>query len=165
MNSLVFQLCISAVAGWMNRGQQQVIEYLVEENRALREQLGGRRLRLTDAQRRRLAVRAKALGRKALMGVACIVTPDTRLRWYRKLVARKYDGSRRRGPGRPPTQTALADLVIRMASSNPGWGYTRVRGALRNLCHELGRSTIQRLLDDRVLCSLNNYGMAVLDLP
>jgi putative transposase len=148
MNSLVFQLCISAVAGWINRGQQQVIEYLVEENRVLREQLGGRRLRLTDAQRRRLAVRAKALGRKALMGVACIVTPDTLLRWYRKLVARKYDGSRRRGPGRPPTQTALADLVIRMASSNPGWGYTRVRGALRNLGHDLGRSTIKRILAD-----------------
>ena len=81
MNALVFQLCVSVMAGWVNRGQQQVIEYLVEENRVLREQLGGRRLRLTDAQRRRLAVRAEALGSKALMGIACIVTPDTLLRW------------------------------------------------------------------------------------
>ena len=89
MNNLVFQLCVSAVAGWVNRGQQQVIEYLLEENRVLREQLGGRRLRLTDVQRRRLAVRARVLGRKALLGVACIVTPDTLLRWYRNLVARK----------------------------------------------------------------------------
>ena len=70
MNALVFQLCVSAVAGWVNRGQQQVIEYLVEENRILREQLGGQRLRLTDVQRRRLAVRAEALGRKALIGIA-----------------------------------------------------------------------------------------------
>ena len=148
MNSLVFQLCVSAVAGWINRGQQQVIEYLLEENRVLREQLGGRRLRLTDAQRRRLAVRAKALGRKALTGIACIVTPDTLLRWYRNLVARKYDGSGRRRPGRPPTKAFLAALVIRMAASNPTWGYTRIRGALRNLGHELGRSTIKRILAD-----------------
>ena len=148
MKNLIFQLCVSAVAGWVNRGQQQVIEYLLEENRVLREQLGGRRLRLTDTQRRRLAVRARALGRRALMGVACIVTPDTLLRWYRSLIAKKYDGSRRRGPGRPPTQAALAKLVVRMASSNPTWGYTRIRGALRNLGHDLGRSTIKRILAD-----------------
>jgi hypothetical protein len=67
------------------------------------------------------------------MGVARIVTPDTLLGWCRNLVAWKYDGSRHRGPGRPPTQTAPAELGIRMACSNPGWGYTRVRGALRNL--------------------------------
>ena len=83
MNALIFQLCVSAMAGWVNRGQQQVIEYLLEENRVLRRQLGGRRLRLTDTQRRRLAVRAEVLGRKALVGIACIVTPDTLLRWYR----------------------------------------------------------------------------------
>jgi putative transposase len=82
------------------------------------------------------------------MGIACIVTPDTLLRWYRRLVARKYDGSRRRGPGRPPTQAALAKLVVRMASSNPTWGYTRIRGALCNLGHDLGRSTIKRILAD-----------------
>jgi putative transposase len=148
MNNLVFQLCVSAVAGWVNRGQQQVIEYLLEENRVLREQLGGRRLRLTDVQRRRLAVRARVLGRKALLGVACIVTPDTLLRWYRNLVARKYDGSGRRRPGRPPTKAVQAALVIRMASSNPTWGYTRILGALRNLGHELGRTTIKRILAD-----------------
>jgi putative transposase len=68
MNAIILQLCVSATAGWVNRGQQQVIEYLLEENRVLREQLGGRRLRLTDGQRRRLAVRAKALGRRARAG-------------------------------------------------------------------------------------------------
>ena len=64
------------------------------------------------------------------------------------LVARKYDGSRRRGPGRPPTQATLAKLVVRMASSNPTWGYTRIRGALRNLGHQLVRTTIKPILAD-----------------
>jgi transposase InsO family protein len=149
MNTLVLQLLVFTMAGWIKRGQQQVIDYLLEENRVLREQLGGRRLRLTDAQRRRLARRAEALGRQALSGIACIVTPDTLLRWYRQLIAKKYDGTRRRGPGRPPTAAELAELVVKMACENPGWGYTRLRGAMRNLGHELGRSTIRRILAER----------------
>ncbi len=68
-------------SGWVNRHQNQVIDYLMEENRVLREQLGGRRLRLNDDQRRRLAVKGKLLGRKVLQQVAGIVTPDTILRW------------------------------------------------------------------------------------
>ncbi len=147
-NERDLQLWVVAIAAWINRSQQQVIDYLLEENRVLREQLGSRRLRLTDAQRRRLAVRARALGRRALASIACIVTPHTLLRWYRKLVANKYDGSRRRRSGRPLTASALAKLVARMAQENPTWGYTRVRGALYNLGHELGRSTIKRILDD-----------------
>jgi hypothetical protein len=73
--------------GWVNRHQDDLIDYLREENRILREQLGPRPLRLTDAQRRRLAVRGKRLGRRALMRVAGVVTPDTILRWYRRLIA------------------------------------------------------------------------------
>src|SRR3954449_12042759 len=96
-----FRFLLIAVAGWMNQHQQQMIEYLREENRVLREQLGGRRLRLTDNQRRRLAARAKGLGRKLLAEVATIVTPETLLAWHRQLIAQKYDGSRQRGPGRP----------------------------------------------------------------
>ncbi len=84
---------VFTVAGWINRGQQDIIEYLRDENRILREQLGGRRLRLTDDQRRRLAIRAKVLGGAALRGFSCIVTPDTLLGWYRKLVAAKYNGA------------------------------------------------------------------------
>jgi hypothetical protein len=80
----------------MNHRQLQVIEYLREENRVLREQLGGRRVRLNDNQRRRLAVKAKALGRKALAEVASIVTPETLLAWHRKLIAQKYDGTTHR---------------------------------------------------------------------
>ena len=89
------QFLILTVAGWLNRQQVAVVEYLIAENRVLREQLEGRRLRLTDAQRRRLAIKGKAIGRKALGEVASIVTPDTILRWHRELVARKYDGSKR----------------------------------------------------------------------
>jgi len=142
------QFVVWTLAGWIQRGQQSTIDYLVQENRVLREQLGRRRVRLTDDQRRRLAVRAKALGRAALGEVAGIVTPDTLLRWYRNLVARKFDGSQSRGVGRPRTGSAVANLVVRMATENPGWGYTRIRGALYNLGHDIGRNTIKRVLAD-----------------
>jgi len=97
-----WQVFVVAAAGWLNRQQQHVIDYLQEENRVLREQLDGRRLRFTDDQRRRLAVKAKRLGRMALGEVASLVNPDTLLAWHRKLIARKWDySSRRRSPGRP----------------------------------------------------------------
>ena len=143
---LALQFVVLTWAGWVNRKQQGVIEYLLEENRVLREQLGGRRLRLTDDQRRRLAVKGRILGRKLLGECACIVTPDTILRWYWRLVAAKYDGSTRREPGRPRTKDDLAALIVRMATENPTWGYTRIRGGLRHLGHEIGRPTIRRIL-------------------
>ena len=87
-----------------------------------RQHRGSKRLRLTDDQRRRLAVRGKVLGRKALGEVAGIVTPDTILRWYRKLIAKKYDGSAHRGRGRPTTSQEIAGLAVRMAKENPGVG-------------------------------------------
>src|SRR5687767_12501002 len=82
---------VIAVAGWMNQQQLHAIDYLREENRILREQLGTRRLRLSDDQRCRLAVKAKGVGRKLLTEVATIVTPATLMAWHRKLIARKYD--------------------------------------------------------------------------
>ena len=93
------QFLVLTVAGWVNRRQEDLIDYLREENRVLREHLGSRPLRLTDAQRRRLAVRGQKIGRRVLMRVAGIVTPDTILRWYRRLVAQTHDGSARRGRG------------------------------------------------------------------
>ena len=135
-----------ALAGWLSQQQQDVIEYLREENRVLREQIGDRRLRLNDEQRRRLAVRAKKLGHKVLGEVASIVTPDTLLTWHRKLIARKYDGSKRRGPGRPPVMEQIRSLVVRMATENRDWGYTRIRGALANLGHRVARGTIANIL-------------------
>ena len=135
-------------AGWVNRQQQAVIDYLLEENRVLRTAHGHRRVRLTDDQRRVLAVKGKALGRRRLTGIAGIVTPDTILRWYRTLVAKKYDGSPTRRPGRPRTKADLAALVVRLASENPRWGYTRIRGGLKGLGHDVGRNTIKSILKD-----------------
>ena len=141
------QFLLLTAAGWVNRHQEDLIDYLREENRVLREQLGSRPLRLTDAQRRRLAVRGKQLGRRALLQVAGIVTPDTILRWYRRLIAQKYDGRTRRRRGRPMTPREIADLVVRMEVENPRWGYTtRIRGALANLGHEVARNTVKRIL-------------------
>ena len=135
-----------ALAGWLNQQQQDIIDYLREENKVLREQLGNRRLRLNDEQRRRLAARAKKLGHKVLAEVASIVTPDTLLTWHRKLIARKYDGSQRQGPGRPPVREQIRSLVVRMATENRDWGYTRIRGALANLGHRVARGTIANIL-------------------
>ena len=87
------QFLVLTFAGWVNRHQDDLIDYLREENRVLREHLGPRPLRLTDAQRRRLAVRGHKLGRRVLTQVAGIVTPDTILRWYRRLIAKKYGAS------------------------------------------------------------------------
>jgi hypothetical protein len=113
-----FRFLLVAGAGWMNQNQLRVIDYLREENRVLREQLGERRLRLSDDQRRRLAEKAKLLGRRILAEVATIVTPETLLAWHRKLIAQKYDGSGRRQPGRPRTADEIGALVVRMAQEN-----------------------------------------------
>jgi len=141
-----FRFVLIAVAGWMNQRQLQVIDYLREENRVLREQLGGRRMQLNDDQRRRLASKAKGIGRRILAEVATIVTPETLLAWHRKLIAQKYDGSGKRGPGRPRTAGEIEALVVRMAEENRDWGYRRIQGALSNLGHEIARSTIAEML-------------------
>jgi putative transposase len=141
-----FSFLVISVAGWMNQRQQHVIDYLVEENRVLREQLGSRRLRFTDCQRRRLAAKAKRIGRSVLDQVATIVTPATLLTWHRKLIAQKYDGSALRKPGRPLTSTEISKLVVRLAQENRGWGYTRIQGALANLGHRIGRTTVADIL-------------------
>ena len=146
MNTLQLDFLMLIFAGWVNRGQQDVIEYLQEENRVLREQLGGKRLLFTDRQRGRLSAKAKAIGRKGLFEISTLVTPDTLLRWYRRLIAKKYDGSRSRTVGRPKTATEIEELIVRMARQNRTWGYTRIRGALYNLGHEIGRNTIKRIL-------------------
>ena len=146
MNALPLQALALIFAGWVNRAQQDVIDYLQEENRALRERLGGKRLRFTDVQRRRLAERAKKLSRPKLMEIGTLVTPDTLLRWHRELIAKKYDGSKKRGSGRPRKPAEVERLILQMARDNPRWGYTRIKGALHNLGFEIGRNTIKRVL-------------------
>ena len=142
------QLLLVMFAGWVNRHQLDVIEYLQEENRVLKERLGGRRIRFTDAERRRLARKAHTLGRKVLNELHTLVTPDTLLRWYREMVACKWNYSHRRGPGRPRVMQTIVNLVLRMALENRSWGYTRIQGAMANLGHEVGRSTIANILGE-----------------
>jgi hypothetical protein len=101
------------------------------ENRLLRERLGTKQIRLTDADRIRLAMPGKKLGRQGLAAVATIASPETILRWHRELVAKKHDGSERRGPGRPKKRGEIAELVVRMARENETWGYTRIKGPCR----------------------------------
>jgi putative transposase len=141
------QMLLVTLAGWVNRHQQPVIEYLVEENRVLKEQVRGRRLRLTDDQRRRVAVKGRRLGRRVLRQVATIVTPDTILRWHRHLIARKWTFEPKR-PGRPGIMREISSLILQMATENPAWGYTRIQGALKNLGHDVARSTVAKVLKD-----------------
>ena len=140
----VLQIVLRVLTGWLERREREAIAYLIEENRLLRQQLGGRRLRLTDADRRRLAARAHRVGRAMLREIATIATPDTLLRWHRQLIARKWtylSTSGRRG-----VMPEIQRLVTRMAAENPTWGYTRIQGALKNVGHHVGRSTIRRIL-------------------
>ena len=103
-------------------------------------------MRFTEDQRRRLAGKAKRLGRKLLHEIATIVTPETLLAWHRRLIAKKYDGSANRGPGRPRTTDEITALVTRLAEENRGWGYRRIQGALSNLGHMLAFKTIGNIL-------------------
>jgi transposase InsO family protein len=144
---MILHVLIAMIAGWLQRHQQQVIAYLQEENRVLKAQLGGRRLRLTDTERRRLAALAHPLGRQRLKGMATITTPDTLLRWYKRLIAQKFDGSQqRRQLGRPRVAEEVEQLVVRIATENPTWGYRRIQGALANLGHQIDKLTVRNIL-------------------
>ena len=142
------QFLLLMFAGWINRHQQDMIEYLQEENRLLKERLGGRRIRFTDVERQRLARKARVLGYEALRELETLVTPDTRRRWHRELVARKWNYSHRRGPGRPRVMNEIVRLILRLTQDNPLWGYTRIQGALANLGHEVARGTIANILKE-----------------
>jgi putative transposase len=141
------RLLLTAVAGWVHREQARTIEYLIEENRVLKEQLGGRRLRLTDDQRRRLAAKGVVLGRRLLARVATIVTPDTILRWHHRLIAAKWTYPTRR-VGRPGIMKEIRALIVRMADDNSSWGYCRIQGELKKLGHRVARSTIAKTLKE-----------------
>ena len=143
---LPLQFLAAWIGTWLREHQARVIQYQRAENEALRERLGKCRLQLTDRERRRPAKLGKLLGRKVLQEVATIATPDTILRWYRELVAAKYDGSKKRVPGRPKKASEIVRLLLEMATQNTTWGYTRLRDALKNLGYDIGRTTVQRIL-------------------
>ena len=123
---------VVTLAGWMNRQQQDVIAYLKTENQILREKLGAKRLLLNQQQKCRLAAAAARLGKDVLRGVANLFSPETLLRWNRSFIARKYDGSDRRGKRGPVPKKAnsVRKLVLEMAQANPSWGYGHIHGEL-----------------------------------
>jgi transposase InsO family protein len=126
-------------------------EYLVTENRILRQQLTGR-VQLSDAERRSLAEIGKKLGKRALEEVASLVKPETILAWHRTLVAQKFDGSKQcKALGRPRIDQALEDLVVRMAQENRRWGYDRIAGALANLGYTISNQTVGNILKRHVI--------------
>ena len=142
-----WQFYLVILAGWVNRQQQFVIEYLRTENQVLREKFGPKRILLTDDQRRRLAVKGKILGRKILEDVGTLFTPDTILRWHRHLVAQKWDYSqKRKSVGRPRIRQVIVDLILRIAKENPTWGYDRIGGALANVGYHISDTTIGNVL-------------------
>ena len=142
-----FRVLLLAFAGWISRKQAEVIEYLIEENRVLKEQIQGKALRLNDDQRRRLAAKAKVLDRRTLERVATIVTPDTLMRWHRRLIALKWTFERK-GAGRPGIMKVIRALIVRMAGENSTWGYARIQGELKGLGHKVARSTIAKVLKE-----------------
>jgi hypothetical protein len=149
------QMVLMVLTGWLERRERETIAYLIEENRLLRRQLGNRRLRLADDDRHRLAVCAHRLGRHVLREIATIVTPDTLLRWHRQLIARKWTYARA-AVDRRQVLSENRRLVVRMVEENPTWGYTRIQGALKNLGHRVGRSTIARILKAHGLSPVPN---------
>jgi len=148
-DTLPLRILFLSIPGWVHRQQQEVVEYLVEENRVLREQIGERKLRLTDDQRRRLAAKGIRLGRRILQQVASIVSPDTILRWHRHLIATKWTYPKK-GIGRPGVMLEIRSLIVKMAEENSTWGYCRIQGALKNLGHKVAASTVRNIRKRRV---------------
>ena len=137
---------LAYITGTVNQELLLRNEYLAAENRILKAQLKAP-LRLTDAERMTLAEIAHRLGRKALEDVANVVKPDTLMGWYRRLVARKFDGSKsRRYPGRPRVDGEIEQLVVCMAKENSDWGYDRIMGAMTNLGYTLSDQTVGNIL-------------------
>ena len=151
MKTKPWVMLVAMMAGWLNRQQQEAIAYLKEENKILRNELlkatGKKRIILNDSQRRRLAILAKKLGRKALSDITCAFSPDTILMWHRKLVANKYDGSKNRSKfGRPRISDELKQMIIDMARDNKHLGGKTFHGYLKYLGIMVSPATINRIL-------------------
>ena len=137
---------LAYVTGLVNQELLRQVEYLAAENRILRTHAPAR-LRLSDAERATLAEIGKRLGRKELARVAQVAKPETILGWFRKLVGRKFDGSKHRSyPGRPRIDAEVEGLMVQMARENSGWGYDRIAGALANLGHDVSDQTVGNVL-------------------
>ena len=142
-----WQLLFVALSGLVNQHQRQIIEFQNAEIEALLKKLDKKRVLLTDDQRRLLAVKGKALGRKALRDLTTIVTPDTILRWHRELVTQKWDHShKRKSVGRPRIRQIIVDLILRFARENRSWGFGRIQGSLANVGYYISETTVKNVL-------------------
>jgi hypothetical protein len=141
-----FHLFALALAGWLNRRQAAAVEYLREENRVLPSRLPEGRLRITDAERKRPAVRGAELGRALLADVATLFSPDTILRWHRKLVAAKWTFKAKTAAVRVGLMAKIGALAVRFAKENPTWGDDRIQGALKNVGHVVAPNTVKKAL-------------------
>jgi putative transposase len=132
---------LAIIGGRVNEELLKRNEYLALENAILRSKIEGW-IKFTDDERRRLAVLAKDLGKKAMADIGPVVTPETLMTWYRKLIAEKFDSSKNReGPGRPRVDSKIEDLVLQFARENDSWGYDRIAGATQNLGYEISDET------------------------
>ncbi|MDB4640825.1 helix-turn-helix domain-containing protein, partial [Pirellulaceae bacterium] len=142
-----WQLMLMFLASRVNRQQQEVIEYLRTENAVLKAKFGTKRILLNNDQRRRLAVKGKTLGRKFLDEIGTLFTPDTILRWHRKLLAAKWDYSdRKKKQGRPRIRQVIVDLTLQFAKENPTWGCDRIQGELAKVGYQICDSTVANIL-------------------
>ncbi len=149
MNEILqpWQLLLAILSGWIHHRQQKMIEFQNDQIISLMKSQGKKRLLLTDDQRRLLAVKGKALGRKTLRELTTIVTPDTILRWHRELVSQKWDHSHKRNlVGRPRIRQVIVDLILRFAKENPTWSYDRIQGALANVGYHISDTTVGNIL-------------------
>jgi transposase InsO family protein len=152
MLPLPIQFLIATIAAAINERMARQLEYAKEEVLALKEALaavtGTERIRFTTEQRRRLALKGKALTPREREACCQVLRPETILAWFRRLAATKYDSSKVRGPGRPGKGRDVRTLVIRLARENPRWGYTKIRDALRGLGIEIGRTAVADILGE-----------------
>jgi hypothetical protein len=137
---------LAMVGGHVNQELLARNEYLAAENEILKSKFD-KPIRLNESEKIKLAKIGKRIGLKALKDIACIVKPETILKWFRELVAKKFDGSRNRAyPGRPKTEADIEALVLRLAEENPSWGYDRIVGALANIGYTISDQAVGNIL-------------------
>ncbi len=140
---------ITCLAYCIDKELYKAIDYLREQVRVLIEhqEKENKRILLTNSQRMRVASKAKRLSRKMLEQCTVLFTPDTVMRWYRKLIAEKYDGSQNRPyAGRPPILQEVVDLVIRFKQENPRWGFKKIRDQVVYLGYTISKSSVKNIL-------------------
>ncbi len=142
MNFTLFYLLLSAL---LDPDKGKLLDFCNAQVEVLRSQIPGR-LKFTPAQKARLGLAAKALGRKALREITTLVTPDTLLRWQLEAVREKWDYSKKRGPGRPSTRSEIENFIVQWAGQNKGWGYTRLQDALKDAHFTVSRNTVKNIL-------------------